>query len=71
MRGIVWATRDEWDYAAYSLNTRLYVMAGNQQIVDGLSKECRDKFGKEPDLRPRIDDMMYFRNGGFRRRRKA
>jgi uncharacterized SAM-binding protein YcdF (DUF218 family) len=47
MREIFWATRDQWNYAAYSLNTRLEAIAGNQHAVDGLSKECRQKFGAD------------------------
>jgi hypothetical protein len=68
---IVWAPREDWDYATYSLNTRLYQMAGNQGIVDGLTQECREKFGQEPDLRPRFDDGLYFRNAGLRKSRSA
>jgi hypothetical protein len=67
---IVWDTRDQWDYTAYSLNTRLHVMAGNQQVVDGLSEECRQKFGKEPDVTPKTDDILYFREAGYRKRQR-
>jgi hypothetical protein len=67
---IQWAPRSEWDHATYSLNVRLYQMAGQIQVAEGLAAECRQKWGKEPDIRPDPEDEVYFRNAGLRRPRK-
>jgi hypothetical protein len=69
MSDIIWTTSDQWDYDTYSLNTRLHVMAGNQSVVDGLTTQCREKFGRDPDTTPRFDDRVYFRDT-FGKRRK-
>jgi hypothetical protein len=68
---IIWKRREDWDYEDYSLNIRLYRMAGNQSVVDKLTEQCREKFSKEPDLKPRFDDRVYFRETGLRKPRSA
>jgi hypothetical protein len=58
---IAWAPRTEWDHAAYSLNIRLHRLVGNTRTVWGLSEECRQKFGREPDIVARSSDLLYSR----------
>jgi hypothetical protein len=70
MREIIWTTFDRWDYETYSSQARLRVMAGQLEVVEALSKQCREKFGKEPDLKPQKDDMVFFRDSGLRKRRR-
>ena len=57
----VWRLREDWTYDDYSLNIRLYVLAGNQAVADRLTAVCRDLFQQEPDLRPQPGDNSAFR----------
>jgi hypothetical protein len=68
---IPWTSRSEWNHAAYSLNVRLYKMADAMKVAEALAAECRQKWGREPDISPRPDDWDYFRKAGFRRPRKT
>ena len=57
----VWRRPEEWTHDDYSLNTRLYLLAGEQSVADALTAQCRARFNREPDLTPQSDDGLYYR----------